>query len=309
MKHADSSLIAGRDEQHDCLAETVLQSTHQAVVILEKFRRRIVYVNPAFVAMTGYAIDEIRGKSLLALKSDRHNNAFYQQIWNALEAKGHWSGEIWGRRKNGDTYPALHTISPIFDSELGRVTHYVSFFTDITAIKRQQANVGHLAYHDPLTGLPNRLMLIDRLEHALRLHTRNNSRLAVLFVDLNGFKHVNDTLGHAIGDWLLQRTAERFQSTLRSGDTVARLGGDEFVILAESCRSRSGIARIAEKAAREISRPLKKDQHTIKVDASIGIAIGPRDGQDADTILKAADQAMYRAKLDPDATYCFFDEQ
>lgn len=308
MNHAVLFTKLGSDEKHRCLAETVLESTHQAVVIFEKTRRRIVYANPAFVTTTGYAVDEIKGKSLRYFKSERHNNAFYQQIWRALEEKGTWFGEIWGCRKNGEVYPALHTISPIFESKLGHVTHYVSTFCDITAIKRQQANVGHLAYHDPLTGLPNRLMLVDRLEHALRTHIRNDTQLAVLFVDLDGFKGVNDTMGHAIGDRLLQTVAERLQTMLRSGDTVARLGGDEFVILAESCRSRGGIARIAEKAIEKIAQPLLIEQDSIKIQASIGIAIAPQDGKDANVILKAADQGMYRIKSRQGGDFCFFDE-
>jgi diguanylate cyclase (GGDEF)-like protein len=241
--------------------------------------------------------------------SARHNKAFFRQIWVALEEKGQWSGEIWGRRKNGENFPTLHTINPIFDNELGRVIYYVSIFCDITVLKRQQATVDQLVYHDQLTGLPNRLLLMDRLEHALRTHARNKTQLAVLFVDLDGFKRVNDTFGHAVGDRLLQATAERFQSLLRSGDTVARLGGDEFVILAECCPSRSGIARIAEKAVREIARPLSIEQHTIEIRASIGIAIAPHDGSDAATLLNAADQAMYRAKIRPQSGgFCFFDE-
>jgi diguanylate cyclase (GGDEF)-like protein/PAS domain S-box-containing protein len=288
-------------------AETVLESTQQAVVIVDKNQRRIVYVNPAFVATTGYAVDEIKGRSLFDFRSSRHNTAFFRQIWRALEEKGHWMGEIWGRRKNGETYPALHTISPIFNGR-GRVTHYVSMFSDISALKRQQANLGYLAYHDPLTGLPNRLMLVDRLEHALRSHIRNKMQLAVLFIDLDGFKAINDTLGHAIGDQLLQAISERFQSLLRSGDTVARLGGDEFVIVIESCRSREGIVRIAQKLIATIAEPLHLDGHELEVRGSIGIAVAPHDGHDPEAILDAADQAMYRVKMKRGNDFRFFDE-
>jgi diguanylate cyclase (GGDEF)-like protein len=182
-------------------------------------------------------------------------------------------------------------------------------FSDISALKRQQANLGHLAYHDPLTGLPNRLMLVDRLEHALRSHIRNQMQLAVLFVDLDGFKAINDQLGHAIGDRLLQATAERFQSVLRSGDTLVRLGGDEFVIVIESCRSRAGIVRIAEKLIAVTAEPLRIEAHDIEVRGSIGIAIAPQDGKDPDEIVNAADQAMYRVKTEKGGgAYWFFDE-
>lgn len=297
--------LAG-EEYPGGFAETVLESTQQAVVVVDKNRRRIVYVNPAFVATTGYTVDEIKGKSLFHFRSSRHNTAFFKQIWRSLEDKGHWSGEIWGRRRNGETYPSLHTISPIFNSE-GRTTHYVSMFSDITALKRQQANLGYLAYHDPLTGLPNRLMLVDRLEHALRSHIRNKMQLAVLFIDLDGFKAINDTLGHAIGDQLLQVTSERFQSLLRSGDTVARLGGDEFVVVIESCRSREGIVHIVKKLIAIISEPLHLDGHELQVRGSIGIAVAPQDGQDSEAIMDAADQAMYRVKMKQGNDFCFFD--
>jgi diguanylate cyclase (GGDEF)-like protein/PAS domain S-box-containing protein len=299
---------AGDENYPGGFAETVLESTHQAVVIVEKDQRRIVYVNPAFVATTGYAVGEIKGRSLFDFRSSRHNKAFFKQIWKSLEEKGYWWGEIWGRRKNGETYPSLHTISPIFNSKQGRVTHYVSMFSDITALKRQQASLGHLAYHDPLTGLPNRLMLVDRLDHALRAHIRNKMQLAVFFIDLDGFKAINDTLGHAIGDRLLQATGERLQALLRSGDTVARLGGDEFVIVIESCRSREGIVRIAQKLIATIAEPLHVDGHELEVRGSIGIAIAPQDGQDPDEIMNAADQAMYRVKTKQGGDFCFFDE-
>jgi diguanylate cyclase (GGDEF)-like protein/PAS domain S-box-containing protein len=306
VKHLVFHEGTGSDDH--CLAETIIESTHQAVVVLDKQRRRVLYANPAFVTVTGYTTDEIKGKSLAHFRSDRHNDAFYRQIWSSLENRGYWSGEIWGRRKNGEEYPGLHTISPICESKLGRVTGYVSIFCDITAIKRQQSSLGDLAYQDPLTGLPNRLLLVDRLQHALRTHTRNNAQMAVLFIDLDNFKNINDTLGHAVGDQLLQSAAGRLQSILRSDDTVARLGGDEFVIIAESCPSRLGIRQIAEKALRKITEPLHIEHHDVSVQASIGIAVFPQDGADVDTILQAADQAMYQAKMNKGG-YCFFGDQ
>jgi diguanylate cyclase (GGDEF)-like protein/PAS domain S-box-containing protein len=307
VKYSGFPTASGDEDYPGGFAETVLESTQQAVVIVDKHQRRIVYVNPAFLVTTGYSVNEVKGKSLFDFRSGRHNTAFFRQIWRSLEEKGYWSGEIWGRRKNGETYPSLHTISPIFNSA-GRVTHYVSMFSDITALKRQQANLGHLAYHDPLTGLPNRLMLVDRLDHALRAHIRNKMNLAVLFMDLDGFKLINDRLGHAIGDQLLQMISERLQALLRSGDTVARLGGDEFVVVIESCRSRAGIVRIAEKLIETIAEPLHIDGHELEVRVSIGIAVAPQDGQDTDTIMDAADQAMYRVKTRQGGDFCFFDE-
>lgn len=307
MKQAAFHKQPDDNDRRSCFAESVLASTHQGVVILGGTRRRIIYANAAFVAITGYALGEAKGKPFMHLLSRRHNRAFYRQIWESVEAKGLWFGEIWARRKNGDDYPSLHTINPVFDRRHGGVLNYVSVFGDITAIKRQQADVGYLAYHDPLTGLPNRMVLIDRLQHALLTHMRNDSRLAVLFVDVDNFKHINDTLGHAVGDVLLQAVAARFQSLLRSGDTVARLGGDEFVILAESCPSRRGIAHIAEKTLDALARPLSIANRDIEVAVSIGIAIAPQDGGNADDLLHAADQAMYRAKTRHGSHFCFFD--
>ncbi|MEN8762946.1 MAG: sensor domain-containing diguanylate cyclase [Thiogranum sp.] len=289
------------------LTTAVFESTDQGVIIIDR-EHRIVSVNPAFITLTGYTLDEVKGKSLLFLISSRHNEAFYENIWRLLENKGYWKGDIWSIRKNGETYPSWHTISPIYDSDTGKLTHFVSIFSDITPIKRQQANVDLLAYHDPLTSLPNRLLLTERLEHALSVLTRLNTQVALLFFDLDGFKEVNDTLGHTAGDSLLQVVAGRMQSVLRDGDTVARFGGDEFVILTESCESRAGLERVAEKIIEEISQPVLVEGQKIVVETSIGIAIGPADGTDSQTLIQSADKAMYRAKTYKGSHYCFYDE-
>jgi len=289
------------------LTTAVFESTDQGVIIIDR-KHCIVSVNPAFITLTGYTLDEVKGKSLLFLKSSRHNEAFYENIWRLLENKGYWKGDIWSIRKNGETYPSWHTISPIYASDTGKLTHFVSIFSDITPIKRQQANVDLLAYHDPLTGLPNRLLLTERLEHALSVLTRLNTQVALLFFDLDGFKDINDTLGHTAGDSLLQVVAGRMLSVLRDGDTVARFGGDEFVILTESCESRAGLERVAEKIIEEISQPVLVDEQKIVVETSIGIAIGPADGTDSQTLIQSADKAMYRAKTHKGSHYCFYDE-
>ncbi|HHJ15234.1 MAG TPA: diguanylate cyclase [Gammaproteobacteria bacterium] len=289
------------------LTAAVFESTNQGIIIIDRMHS-IVSVNPAFIALTGYTQDEVRGKNPLHLKSSRHNEAFFENIWRSLEKKGCWEGEIWSRRKNGETYPSWHSISPIYNSGTGKLEHYVSVFTDITPIKRQQANMDLLAYHDPLTGLPNRLLFTERLQHALSVLTRVDNRVALLFFDLDGFKDINDTLGHTVGDSLLQAIADRMQSTLRDGDTVARFGGDEFVILTESCDSRAGLEKVAEKIIEEISRPVQVNEQIIVVQASVGIAIAPADGVESQALIQAADKAMYRAKAYAGSHFCFYDE-
>jgi diguanylate cyclase (GGDEF)-like protein/PAS domain S-box-containing protein len=289
------------------LTAAVFESTDQGVIVIDR-KHCIVSVNPAFITLTGYTLDEVKGKNLLFLKSSRHNEAFYENIWRSLEKKGFWKGDIWSIRKNGETYPSWHTISPIYNSESGKLTHYVSIFSDITPIKRQQANVDLLAYHDPLTGLPNRLLFTERLEHALSVLARLNTQVALLFFDLDGFKDINDTLGHTVGDSLLQAVAGRMQSVLRDGDTVARFGGDEFVVLTESCESRAGLEQVAEKLIKAVSQPLQVDEQEIEVQTSVGVAVAPADATDSQTLIKAADQAMYRAKAHKGSHCCFYDE-
>lgn len=301
--------ITGRRQAEEKLNLTaaIFESTDQGVIIIDR-KHCIVSVNPAFITLTGYTLDEAKGKNLLFLKSSRHNEAFYDNIWRSLEKKGFWKGDIWNCRKNGEIYPSWHTISPVYNSDTGKLTHYVSIFSDITPIKRQQANVDLLAYHDPLTGLPNRLMLTERLEHALSVLARLNTQVALLFFDLDGFKDINDTLGHTVGDSLLQMVAVRMQSVLRDGDTVARFGGDEFVVLTESCESRAGLEQVAEKIIKAVSQPLQFNEQEIEVQTSVGVAVAPADGTDSQTLIKAADQAMYRAKAHKGSHCCFHDE-
>ncbi len=296
-----------KDEETPDLAAAVFKYTSQGIVIFDK-SHCIVSVNPAFTVHTGYIQDEVKGKNLLQLKSSRHNEAFYENIWQSLEKKGSWEGEIWNCCKNGESYPSWHTISSIYNARTGKLSHYVSVFSDMSPIKREHANVDLLAYHDPLTGLPNRLLFTDRLQHALSVLPRLDTQVALLFFDLDGFKSINDTMGHAVGDSLLQAVANRMQSALRDGDTVARFGGDEFVVLTESCGSRAGLGRVAEKIINEMSRPVQIGEQSVVVQASVGIAIAPADGTDCQVLVQAADRAMYQAKAHEGGHFCFYDE-
>ena len=283
-----------RAEDQLRLAAAVFEFSDQGILVTDK-DNRVVSVNPAFSVITGYSPGNICGKSPAFLQSGFHDEKFYEDLWKLIREQGHWKGEIWDRRKNGESYPSWQTISAI-RNEAGEITHYVSIFSDITAIKQQQASLNYLAHHDPLTGLPNRMMLDDRLEHAVQRHLRKHSQIAVFFVDLDEFKEVNDTFGHATGDRVLKAIADRLVDMFRDEDTIARLGGDEFVILIESYESRTALELIAEKIIREISAPLLIDDKDITVATSIGIAVSPSGGTDPQSLLRSADKAMYQAK-------------
>ncbi len=285
------------------LAGVVFKSSKQGVVVTDT-NNRIISVNPAYTAITGYTQKEVIGKDPSYIKSGRHDEAFYQNLWDEIEKCGYWEGELWNRRKNGEAYPSWQSISAVFDSG-HELAHYVSVFSDMTPIKKHQKELDFLAHHDPLTGLPNRLMFDDRLTHALQRCVREGTDLALLFMDLDDFKNINDTYGHAVGDYLLQTISTRLGALLRKEDTIARLGGDEFLILLESYESIAGVEGVAKKIISEISSPIEIDAHKIAVHASIGIAIGPLDGSNGSALMKAGDVAMYRAKADGPGNYRF----
>ncbi|MGB5338335.1 MAG: PAS domain S-box protein [Gammaproteobacteria bacterium] len=285
------------------LAGAVFESTSQAVVVTDH-DNKIISVNPAFTLITGYTQEEVLGKNPSFLGSSRHDEAFYRDLWVVFTRDGHWKGEIWDRRKSGEAFPSWQSISAVYDTN-GLLTNYVSVFSDITPIKQHQSNLDFLAHHDPLTGLPNRLMLDDRIEHAMQRCIRERTELAVLFLDLDDFKIVNDSYGHDVGDQLLQSLAKRLQTLLRQEDTIARLGGDEFLVLLESFKSINDVELVAQKIIHEVSQPIEICGHQVEVGASIGIAIGPTDGANVSALMKAADLAMYRAKEQGRNRYLF----
>ena len=230
-----------------------------------------------------------------ALGSGRHDQAFFDAMWKALETEGHWRGEIWNRRKNGEVFPEWLVISPVKNQQ-GRIINYICVFSDISSIKRTDEHMEYLAYHDPLTRLPNRLLFRDRLQHAVITSGRSGRRLAILFLDLDGFKAINDTEGHHVGDRLLQQVARKLQTCLRQQDTVARMGGDEFTVLLEDVSGVEAVEQVASKILTTMREPCTLNGKEYLVTASLGISRLPQDGDDPWDLLQHADAAMYQAK-------------
>ncbi|HEX5843180.1 MAG TPA: EAL domain-containing protein [Pseudomonas sp.] len=275
-------------------AATVFESTAEGVMITN-LEQRITAVNRAFSQITGYSEAEALGQSPRLLASGNHDSAFYAAMWHNLTASGHWQGEIWNKRKNGELYPEWLTISAVRDNQ-GDISHFVGVFADISSLKHAQARLDHQAHHDPLTGLPNRMLFEARLRAALE-DTQSEKRCgAILFIDLDRFKHINDSLGHPIGDQLLKSIAARLKAHLRDIDTVARLGGDEFIILLPGLQHIDDAKRVAHKLLECFNQPIEVDEQDLFISASIGISRYPEDGEDVATLVKNADAAMYRSK-------------
>ncbi len=255
----------------------------------------IVEVNPAFTRTTGYTREEVLGQNPNILQSGRHEARFFADMWAGLLQAGHWSGEIWNKRKNGEVYPDKLTVSVVRNSE-GETLSYVCISSDISVIKAQQAELELMALHDALTGLPNRALLNDRLSMALADARRSGGKMAVCFIDLDDFKPVNDTHGHEMGDLLLKEVAHRLTSALRATDTVARLGGDEFILILSELDSEQEFVKTLTRIMTVLSHPYSLNNHLITISASVGVTVYPEDDVDAETLLRHADQAMYLAK-------------
>ncbi|CAI8881703.1 diguanylate cyclase [Methylococcus capsulatus] len=285
------------------LIETAFQHTRDAVLITDA-RARILQVNPAFETITGYSAGEVVGRTPRMLQSGRHDGAFYRRFWQALETEGHWSGEIWNRHRDGHIFPAWQSVSAVKGPD-GSTTHYVSIFTDISEFKRAEAQIRYLSYHDDLTGLPNRAYFQARLDQLIEAAARDRRQIALVVLDLDRFKTINDSLGHSVGDELLCQVAERIQDCTGQGDFVARQGGDEFVvILADSDAVRA--ARVANAMISAIAKPAVVGGRTLIVTPSLGISLYPHDAGDSESLIKSADAAMYHAKSLGRNTYQFF---
>jgi diguanylate cyclase (GGDEF)-like protein/PAS domain S-box-containing protein len=285
-------------------AATVFNNSNEGIMVTD-VDWNIIAVNRAFTWMTGHAEAGLLGKKADILKSDRHDQAFFENILAELQDRGRWQGEVWHRGENGEAHPHWSSISEV-RNEAGAVTNYVNVFTDISAIEGIHERVKYLAYHDPLTELPNRTLFNDRLTHALHNTRRTGKRIALLFLDLDGFKEVNDTLGHLGGDELLQQVAGRLVTSVREADTVTRYGGDEFTIILEGIEELVNVVSIAERILHELQKPFTIGTHKRLISVSIGISVFPEDGRDEAALVKQADTAMYLAKSEGGNRFSFY---
>lgn len=283
-----------KTEEQLRLAASVFQGSTDGIIITDP-QGKILDVNAAFTEITGYTHKEALGKTPNILKSDRHRLDFYQNLWKNLKEKGSWRGEIWNRRKSGEIFPIWETISAVKNAD-GLTTHYVGIFSDITTVKRAEERLHYLAHYDPLTGLPNRLLFRDRLDRAITQASRSLRPVALMYLDLDGFKIINDSLGHRIGDELLIQMSARIREGLRDGDTLARLGGDEFAVILPDIQDSQGASGAARRIIQNLAKPFTLDRHEVVVTASIGVTLFPMDGRDKDLLLQYADIAMYHAK-------------
>ncbi len=293
-----------RTERRLRQAATVFNGTTEAILITDA-DRNIVAVNHAYTDITGFTAEEVVGKNPRLQQSGRHGAAFYQKLWETLEHDGQWQGEIWNRRKNGEVFPAWENIGVVKDNH-GRVTNYVAVLSDISLIKQAEEKMRQLAHHDALTGLPNRLAFAATLEQGLERAKRHTRKVALLFLDLDHFKRINDTMGHAAGDQLLQIVGARLKGCVRAEDSVARLGGDEFTVILDDITHPEDAAILAHKIIESIRKPMVIDGREVVTSPSIGISIFPDDAGSAEDLAKTADAAMYQAKERGRHTYEFY---
>lgn len=298
-RHEDRQRLRQAAAVFDCTREGVLVTDNKGV---------IVHVNRAFMEITGYQREEVLGQQPSLFKSGHHPPGFYQAMFSALGSTGEWSGEIWNRRKSGEIYPQWQTIRIIRDDQ-GQLSQYVAVFSDISAIKDSEHELKHLAHHDPLTDMPNRLLFTDRAEQALASAQIHKRGCALLLIDLDHFKMINDSLGHTLGDELLKAVSERLKAMFGPGITLARLGGDEFSVLAESCPQRVQAAALAQRIIDGLKEPFQISNHQLFIGASIGISLFPSDALSAEQLLRNADSALFKAKSAGRDSYALYTEE
>ncbi|MCP4598349.1 EAL domain-containing protein [Neptuniibacter sp.] len=287
------------------LAASVFEHASEGIMITDE-KGRIIDVNKAFSQLTGYSAEEVIGERPSMLKSGHHSEEFFAAMWQSLKKDGHWRGEVWNRNKSGEIYAELLNIATVYDDD-GNASHYVSIFSDITQLKEHQHELEKMAHFDALTQLPNRVLLSDRLQTALKSCKQNQQIMAVAYLDLDEFKPINDNHGHDVGDLLLIEVAKRLSDALGPENEIARLGGDEFVLLFTELISVKQCTEILEHLIDELSAPFQIKQLTLTISASIGVTLFPEDDADADTLIRHADQAMYTAKQTGRNRYHFFD--
>lgn len=295
-----------RAEEQLRLSAKVLESSHDSIIITDT-SGAIISVNPAFTEITGYSEEEVIGKNPRILNSGKQGQEFYAEMWSSLLQNGYWNGEVWNRRKDGGTYAGRLSINALRD-ESGRITHYVGVTSDITEYKMAHERVRHLAYYDQLTGLPNASMVRDRVNQLVSLAHRDHREFSLVFLDLDNFKNVNNSLGHHVGDLLLQTIAGRLRSAVREQDTVARFGGDEFMVVLPD-EGAEGAERVARKIIGQITNSYGIELHKITMTTSMGISVFPKDGMDIDALMKNAELALYQAKARGRNNYAFFTEE
>ena len=288
------------------LSEKIFEEATDGIVVTDS-QGVIQMANPSFLTTTGYTLEEILGLTPRLLRSGRHDEIFYQNLWDNLTTKGQWSGEIWNKRKNGELYAEWLSINAIYD-DAGMISMYSAICRDLSERLKYENKILHQAFHDALTGLPNRLFFQDHLDKSLALAKRNYKALAIFFLDIDGFKKINDTLGHDVGDLLLQAVAERLLSTVRASDIVARMGGDEFTIILPEIDRLEDAAEVARKVLEVIRKPFFLGEHTITITTSIGISLYPLNGLDIQTLMKQADIAMYVTKNSGKNNYHFYSD-
>lgn len=293
-----------RAEEHQRLAASVFTTSQEGILIVDA-EKHIVDVNEAFTRITGYSHAEVLGQNPKMLHSECQDAGYYDEMWRVLNATDRWRGEIWNRRKSGELYAELLSIVAVRDQQ-GRLLNYVGIFSDISRLKEHEAELDRVAHYDPLTGVPNRRLFSDRLNQATTHARRNGMPLAVCFLDLDGFKPINDQFGHEAGDKMLIEVAQHLRGALRAGDTLARIGGDEFVLLFTDLTTDQECPAILDRVLASVATPVTISGQPVSVSASIGVTLFPHDDSDADSLMRHADMAMYQAKKSGKNCYHFY---
>jgi diguanylate cyclase (GGDEF)-like protein/PAS domain S-box-containing protein len=276
------------------LSDIVFENTTEGILITNE-ENQIISVNNAFTTITGYTQEEVLGQNPKLLNSGKQNKEFYNNLWKDIHTTGQFKGEIWNRKKSGEIYPEWLNISVVKDSN-GRTLNYVAIFSDITKIKKSNEKIEFLAHHDPLTNLPNRLLLKARLEQSITHANNAKEILAIMFIDIDNFKMINDTYGHSIGDKIINLVASRLKRNLRQDDTISRIGGDEFILVIENINDIKNIKKIAHKILNDFNEPIKLQEYLFEITISMGITLFPNNGLNTEELIKQADTAMYSAK-------------